>query len=139
MKNLFTLIIFAGLIYVINLSGFTSEQFNKDQTSFSSPGGTADIEIKVLYAKGSVPIKKGMPDTLGINLRRNSPSPDLNLRIRVRIFNTGYETNIYLNPCNFIDTLLQVPIPIKTTVQDNRIVVEALKNLYRPGVTERLN
>jgi hypothetical protein len=126
MKNLFTLFIFAGLIYVINLSGFTSEQFNKDQTSFSSPGGTADIEIKVLYAKGSVPIKKGMPDTLGINLRRNSPSPDLNLRIRVRIFNTGYETNIYLNPCNFIDTLLQVPIPIKTTVQDNRIVVEAL-------------
>lgn len=126
MKNLFSLFIFAGLIYIINLSGFTSEQTNKDQTKFSTSRGTADIEIKVLYAKGNVPIKKGMPDTLGIYLVRSPSAPDLSLRIRVRIFDTGFETNIDLFPCNFIDTLLLVPIPVKTTVQDNRIVVEAL-------------
>lgn len=132
MKKLFPLFLLSGFFYIINFSGFTDPgQFNKygkfsKQESVFLP----DITIKVLYATGIVPVKKGMPDTLTINLTRTSSSPALNLKVRVRIANISFDQSIYLFPCNFTDTSLLVQIPKTTAIQDNRIVVEAL-----PGST----
>ena len=116
----------SGFIYLIYLSGFTStNQFKRNKSIFNQSEIATDVQIKVLYATGKIPIKKGMPDTLTINLTRLL-STSINLRVRIQIFNTGYDTSYNLFPALFSDTLIRHKLPKYTNTLDNRIVVEAL-------------
>lgn len=126
MKRLFPLILISGFIYLIYLSGFTgTNQFKSNKSILNRSEIATDVQIKVLYATGKIPIKKGMPDTLTINLTRLL-NTSMNLRVRIQIFNTGYDTSYNLFPALFSDTLIRHKLPKYTNTLDNRIVVEAL-------------
>ena len=84
MKKLFPVILIFGLIYLVNISGFTQKKISKSKTPSLKSAGTADITLKSLFATGEIPIKIGMPDVIEVNVINNETFY-VKLRIRKKV------------------------------------------------------
>lgn len=88
------------------------------------------VELKIIYSKGKLPVKRWMPDSLSINLRKNV-SGLFPIKISIKVKNTFdnsiiYDSSFTITTFNVFDTIISRQMPKVYQVQSDLIIVEAL-------------
>ena len=114
-----------GVIHNLNVIDTYKDTFNRN-VIFSLDS----VEVKIIYSKGKLPIKRWVPDTLSINLKKNIPGL-FPIKLRIKIKNTYdnsiiYDSNIVITQFNVFDTIISRQLPKLNQIQSDLIIVDAL-------------